>query len=62
MEENKILTEKFRRRARYEAVFAGLVIAAAVIVVLNVNIGSVPIPVKDIARILTVQNESAADA
>ena len=52
MEENKILTEKFRRRARYEAVFAGLVIAAAVIVVLNVNIGSVPIPVKDIARIL----------
>ena len=41
-----------RRRIRYEAVFIGLVIAALAIVVLNINIGSVPISVKDIARIL----------
>ncbi len=43
---------RFRRRARYELVFVLLVVALAVITVLNVNIGSVPIPVGEIARIL----------
>ncbi len=60
MEENRFLTEKFRRRARYQAVFAGLLLAAAVIVVLNVNIGSVPIPVRDIARILFTRRGDAS--
>ena len=44
--------EAFRRRARYEAVFIGLILAAMLIVVLNINIGSVPIGVKEIARII----------
>ena len=53
MEEKNIGSHAaLRRRVRYEAVFIGLVIAAAAIVVLNINIGSVPIGVKEIARIL----------
>ena len=52
MEENKSAGAAFRRRARYEAVFVGLLLAAAVIIVLNINIGSVPIPIRDIARVL----------
>ena len=44
MEENKIRNTAFRRRARYEAVFVGLLAAAVLIVILNINIGSVPIP------------------
>ena len=52
MEENKIRNTAFRRRARYEAVFVGLLAAAVLIVILNINIGSVPIPIRDIARIL----------
>ncbi len=53
MEQKKeYLRENFRRRARYEAVFLCLIAAALLIVVLNINIGSVPIPVTEIARIL----------
>ena len=51
-EKNEYLRENFRRRARYEAVFIALLAAAVLIVVLNINIGSVPIPVSEIARIL----------
>ena len=51
-EKDTISRAAARRRVRYEAVFIALVIAAAAIVVLNINIGSVPISVKDIARIL----------
>ena len=35
-----------RRKTRYTAVFLGLVLALCVITVLNINIGSVPIPVR----------------
>ena len=51
-DKNEYLRENFRRRARYEAVFLALIAAALLIVVLNINIGSVPIPVSEIARIL----------
>ena len=49
---NDYLRENFRRRARYEAVFIILIAAALLIVVLNINIGSVPIPVSEIVRII----------
>ena len=53
MEQKKeYLRENFRRRARYEAVFLCLIAAALLIVVLNINIGSVPIPVSEIVRII----------
>ena len=52
MDNNPNAHTAFRRRARYEAVFVLLILAAALIVVLNINIGSVPIGVKEIARIL----------
>ena len=42
----------FRRRSRYELVFILLIAALAVITVLNINIGSVPIPMGEILRIL----------
>ena len=59
--DNSYKASNLRRRARYEAVFIGLILAAAVIVVLNINIGSVPIPIREIARILfTRQGESAS--
>ena len=51
-EKEAYLRENFLRRARYQAVFIGLIAAALLIVVLNINIGSVPIPISDIARIL----------
>ena len=41
-----------RRKTRYTAVFLGLVLALCVITVLNINIGSVPIPVSKIAKII----------
>ena len=41
-----------RRRSRYTAVFLGLIAALCVITVLNINIGSVPITVKEILEIL----------
>lgn len=44
--------ENFRRRSRYTAVFVGLIIAFFVIVVLNVNTGSVEISVSEIFNIL----------
>ena len=40
------------RRARYTLVFLVLAIAFCAIIVLNINIGSVPIPIGEIARIL----------
>ena len=42
-----------RRRGRYELVFLLLIAALFVITVLNINIGSVPIPMGEILRILT---------
>ena len=42
----------FKRRLRYETVFVLLIAAFCVITVLNINIGSVPISVKEIARII----------
>ena len=47
-----LLTPEFRRRSRYELVFILLAAALAVITVLNINTGSVHIPVGEIARIL----------
>lgn len=44
--------ENFRRRSRYTAVFAALSIAFAIIVVLNVNTGSVDISISEIFNIL----------
>ena len=41
-----------RRRTRYGIVFLVLAIAFCAIIVLNINIGSVPIPIGEIARIL----------
>ena len=41
-----------RRRARYTCVFLVLAIAFCAIIVLNINVGSVPIPMDEIARIL----------
>ena len=43
---------KLRRRARYSIVFLVLAVAFCAIIVLNINIGSVPIPMDEIARIL----------
>ena len=53
MENNSAHTrETLRRRARYQAVFIALILGAMLIVVLNINIGSVPISVKEIAKII----------
>ena len=41
-----------RRRSRYTAVFLGLIAALCIITVLNINIGSVPITVREILDIL----------
>ena len=41
-----------RRRTRYTLVFLVLAIAFCAIIVLNINVGSVPIPIGEIARIL----------
>ena len=46
------MENKLRRNTRYGCVFLALVIALAAIIVLNINIGSVPISVQEIARIL----------
>jgi iron complex transport system permease protein len=47
-----VLSEKFRRRSRYQLVFATLIAALCAITVLNINSGSVRISVPEIARIL----------
>ena len=44
MKDTSFHGENLRRRARYIAVFSGLVIAFAVTVVLNINTGNVHIP------------------
>ena len=46
------LGEGFRRRGRYELVFILLLAALVIITVLNINIGSVPISMGEILRIL----------
>ena len=46
------MNERMRRRVRGQLVFGVLIAALCAIVVLNINIGSVPIPVSEIARIL----------
>ena len=53
MNEKKIQTDSYdilKRRLRYETVFVLLIAAFCVITVLNINIGSVPISVREIAR------------
>ena len=52
MKDTSFHGENLRRRARYIAVFSGLVIAFAVTVVLNINTGNVHISVPKILRIL----------
>lgn len=47
-----LFSERFRRRGRCQLVFALLIAALFVITVLNINIGSVPIPMGEILRIL----------
>ena len=47
--QNKV---NLRRRTRYGIVFLVLALAFCAIIVLNINIGSVPIPIGEIARIL----------
>ena len=49
---NDLTSVNLRRRTRYAGVFLILLAAFCVIVVLNINIGSVPIPVTKIARII----------
>ena len=41
-----------KRKTRYSAVFLGLILALCIITVLNINIGSVPISVSEIAKII----------
>ena len=48
-----------KRRLRCETVFVLLILAFCVITVLNINIGSVPISVKEIARILFLREGDA---
>ena len=48
--------ENFKRRTRYAIVFIVLVIAFCVVVVLNINTGNVHISVKDILRIIFLQD------
>lgn len=57
MEQAKITG--IRRRTRYTAVFLGLVLALCVITVLNINIGSVPISVGEIAKIIFTKTGNA---
>ena len=47
-----VLSDKFRRRSRYQLVFSALIAALCAITVFNINSGSVPISVSEIARIL----------
>ena len=51
--------ENFRRRSRYQLVFLALVAALLVITVLNINTGSVAIPVGEIFRILLGQAQDS---
>ena len=49
------------RRARYGAVFIGLIVAFAALVVWNINSGSVNISVGDIARIIFLREGRLSD-
>lgn len=55
MEASGFHRENFKRRSRYVLVFGLLLAAFAVIVVLNINTGSVAISLPDIVKILTGQ-------
>lgn len=50
--DNQYSLDNFRRRSRYTVVFAGMLIIFCIIVVLNINIGTVHISVPDILKIL----------
>lgn len=50
---------ELRRKTRYGAVFLGLILALCAITVLNINIGSVPISVGRIAKILFTKTGDA---
>lgn len=52
--------ENNRRRARYAMVFLVLILAFAVITVLNINIGDVQIPVRRILEIILFRNGEAS--
>ena len=54
------LNENMRRRARYQLVFVLLAAAFVLITVLNINTGSVAIPVGEIFRILLGQAQDSA--
>ena len=61
MKDTSFHGENLRRRARYIAVFSGLVIAFAVTVVLNINTGNVHISVPKILRILFLCDGAATE-
>jgi len=61
MKDTSFHGENLRRRARYIAVFSGLVIAFAVTVVLNINTGNVHISVPKILRILFLRDGAATE-
>lgn len=52
MQSEGFLSERLRRRMRYQAVFIGLSAAFFLIIIANINFGSVPIPISRIVRIL----------
>lgn len=57
--ENTIKIEKRKKRARYELCFALLIIAFCAITVLNINIGTVQIPVLEILKIIFTKTGEA---
>ena len=61
MKDTSFHGENLRRRARYIAVFSGLVIVFAVTVVLNINTGNVHISVPKILRILFLRDGAATE-
>ena len=56
MESTNALKNGWRQRSRYMGVFLALIAALLFITVLNINIGSVPISVSQIAEILFTGN------
>lgn len=58
--EMTVTNENRKRRIRYELCFALLIAAFCVITVLNINIGTVPIPVSRIINILLTKSGEAA--
>ena len=58
--ETKIRNENRKKRARYELCFVLLLAAFCVITVLNINIGTVPIPVSEILKIVFTKTGEAS--